>query len=266
MPISITALDNTLKDTRETLLSAANGDGMVSRADLERLLEQTENPNQRDFMAFFYEFLIKLEDRPNMRVTEDVIDRGIKFIQQGIIRKFEIKTSFTVETNQNISYVHEDALPLAQKLIKVTGDNVILTPREVSKRIAELQEGLFFDDFGSEAGIQIESIFLEHPHTPLTPTSFVTALGLQPGTPQAYASRFRSAEEILHRFIEYQKPDLVENARAIVELMMANLSDLTAIVLGEEFLPEYESNHPTYVVGMGLNGNLAGFESSVIWT
>ncbi len=266
MALLIDDLENTLNNTRETLLSATNGDGIVSRDDMERLLEQTEDPSEKRFLQFFYDFLIQLINRPRMRVTEEVIDEGITFIQEEIIQNFEIKQRFTVDTNQKIAQIHELALPMATELITFTAENVILTPREVSTRIAELQEGLFFDDLGSEAGIPIESFFVEHTGPDLTPTSFVTALGLIPDTPQAYASRFRSAEEVLQRFIEKHEPDLADKARAVVELMEANLSDLTVIVLGEEYLPEYESNHPTYVVGMGLNGNLAGFESAVVWT
>jgi hypothetical protein len=48
--------------------------------------------------------------------------------------------------------------------------------------------------------------------------------------------------------------------------MIPNWSDLIAIVFGEDYTPVYESNHPVYIVGIGWNGNLAGFDAVVIWT
>ena len=265
--IKISDLTKTLADTRATLLEAADGDGIVSRADLRRLAQETTDPIKRRFLETFYSFLIKLEDRPRMRVTEDVIDRGIAFIQDQIIPNFEVKTSFTSRTNQDIAQLHKAALPMAMELIRFTADNVILSPREVSEEIAPLTEGLFFDDYGSEAAIPIESFFVEHPGSAFGPDSFVEALGLELHTPSNTVARFESADRVLQTFIEQHVFNgLSDRARSVVELMEENLSDLTIIILGEDNHPDLESNHPVYVVGIGPNGDLAGFESVVIWT
>ena len=265
--IKITDLVKTLEETRATLLSAMNGDGIVSRADLRRLLEQTDDLVQRRFLEYFYAFLRKLENRPRMRVTAEVIDNGIDFIQQQIIPNFEIQQSFSPETNQKIAQLHESALPIAMELIRVTKDNVVLSPREVSDNIAQLQEGLFFDDYGSEAAIPIESFFLEHPVQPLSPDSFASALGIDPNTPKGKVERFDPAERVFLRFVEQHfYPQLSDKAQTVVDLMLDNLSDHTIIVIGQDNHPDLESNHPVYVVGMGPNGNLAGFQSVVIWT
>lgn len=265
--IKISDLSKTLDDTRATLLAATNGDGLVSRADLRRLLEQTKDPIQSRFLESFYGFLIKLEDRPRMRVTEDVIDRGIAFIQDEIIPNFEIKTSFTERTNQEIAQVHKAALPMAMELIRFTADNVILTPREVSEQIAQLTEGLFFDDYGSEAAIPIESFYLAYTNDTISPRAFSEALGLDPDEPKGIVARFDSADRVLLTFVEQHVFNgLADQAQSVVDLMQENLSDLAIIVLGEDNHPDLEANHPVYVVGIGPNGDLAGFESVVIWT
>ncbi len=265
--LKITDLFNTLEETRATLLTAMNGDGIVSRADLKRLLQQTEDPLRKRFLEFFFGFLIKLENRPRMRVTEEVIDRGMAFIREQIIPQFEIRESFADATNQEIAQIHESAFPMAMELLRITASQQSLDPKAVSEQIAELSEGLFFDDYGSEAAIAIESFFLEHPDQTLTPESFVQALGVDPNTPKGVVARFDPADGVLLTFVEQHfRTEGAESARRLVELMQQNLKDHTIIVLGEDNHPDLESNHPVYVVGMGENGDLAGFESVVIWT
>jgi len=265
--INLTDLSNTLEHTRTTLLSAMNGDGIVSRADLKRLFEATEDPTKQRFLEFFYDFLIKVENRPRMRVTEEVIDKGIAFIQTQIIPYFEIKEQLSLSTRQQIAQLHEAALPIAMELIRTTVQDVRLTPQEVYDQIAPLTAGLLFDDYGSEAAIAIEPFFLEHPAQPLSPISFTHALGVDPGTPKGKVERFESADRVLLTFVEqHVRSGLSHRAQSLVELMQAHLNDLKIIILGEDNHPDLESNHPVYVVGMGQNGNLAGFESVVIWT
>ncbi len=260
-------LEKALTKTRETLFAATNGDGIVSRADLKNLLQQTEDPAQKQFIEFFYTFLLKLEDRPRMRVTESVIDRGIAFIKEQLIPKFEIREDFSTPASQEIAQTHKAALPMAMELLRYASSQKGLSPREVSDRIGQLTQGLFFDDYGSEAGIPIESFFLKYPNTDLTQESFIQALGLDPNTPKGKVARFESADRALQTFIEqHVYLGVSEKARTVVELMQTNLKDHTIIIVGEDNHPDLESNHPVYVVGIGKNGNLAGFSSVVIWT
>lgn len=265
--IKIIDLINTLEDTRMVLLSATDGDGIVSRADLKRLLQQTKDPMKSRFLEFFYSFLLKLENRPRMRVTEEVIDKGMAFIQEQIIPNFEIREHFTDSTNQKIAAIHEWAFPVAMTLLRIAGNNATLSPKEVSEQIASLTEGLFFDDYGSEAAMPIDSFFLEHPDPILTPDSFTTALGVDPTTPKGTVARFDPAGEVLITFVEqHLGSKLYNQARTLVDLMKENLQEHTIIVMGEDNHPDLESNHPVYVLGIGKNGDLAGFKSTVIWT
>ncbi len=265
--VKFSDLLNTLDATRTTLLAAANGDGIVSRADLKNLLRQTEDPLKKRFLEFFFGFLVKLEDRPRMRVTEAIIDKGIAFIQEQIIPHFEIKENFTQSTNQQIAETHAAAFPMAMELIRFTANQSTLSPKAVSDQIAEFSEGLLFDDYGSEAAIGIEAFFLEHPDGTLTPASFVQALGVDPNTPKGTVSRFDPADGVLLTFVDQHfHSGKADQAKKLVDLMQSHLEDLTIIVMGEDNHPDLESNHPVYVVGVGPNGDLAGFQSVVIWT
>ncbi len=264
--ITINDLENTLTKTCETLLSAANGDGIVSREDFQQLFDQTEDAMEKAFLEHFYNFLIQLEDRSGVRVTGGVIDDGSAFIKEQIMPNFEVKLRFTEKTNQKIAQINQLAFPMAEELLKITDYHQTLSPLEVSEEIGAYTGELFFDDLGSEAAIPITPFFLEHSSPSLSPKTFVEALGLNPDEPKGIVSRFEPAGLILQNFIDKHSDELVPKARAVVELLEENLSDLTAIVLGEEYTPVYESNHPVYVVGVGLNGDLAGFEAFVVWT
>ncbi len=265
--ITIQDLFNTLDKTRTSLLDASNDDGMVSRADLKCLLDVTQDPQEQRFIEFFYTFLIKIEDRPRMRVTEEIINQGIAVLKEQIIPNFEIQEAFSLSSQQKIAQVHDAALPLAMELIRTTSQKASLSAREVSEQIAQLSEGLYFDDYGSEAAIAVDPFFLEHPQEALSPTSFAQALGIDPNTPKGKIERFDPADRVLQNFIERQfNAGLSERARTVVELMQANLDTLSIIVVGQDNHPDLESNHPVYVFGMGPDGNLAGFTSFVIWT
>lgn len=266
-PIKISDLTHTLEDARKTLLTAANQDGIVSRADLKSLLAQTEGPLQSRFLEFFYNFLLKLEDRPGTRVTKNVIDRGIAFIQEQIIPNFEIQDHFTPLTKQEIAQIHKAAFPIAMELIRATNSTLVLSPQEVSEQIAHLKEGLFFDDYGSEAAIPIEPFFVEHTEMKLSAESFVKALKLDPNTPKGTIARYESADRAFLTFVEqHLASGLAQQAQMVVDLMKTHLADHKVIIVGEDNHPDLESNHPVYVLGIGHNGNLAGFESVVIWT
>jgi len=265
--ITIINLKHTLEDARSILLAASNGDGIVSRADLKDLLQQTEDLQKRRFLEFFYGFILKLENRPRTRVTEEAIDSAIAFITDQIVPNFEIKEQFANSTNQKIAQIHDAAFPMAMELIRATTSMAILSPREVSDQIAPLTEGLFFDDYGSEASMDIFSFFLEHTKPVLSPDSFVEALGVDPNTPKGKVERFESADRALLTFVEQHiRFGLFDQARTVVELMQANLRDLKIIIIGEDNHPDLDSNHPVYIIGIGQDNDLAGFESKVIWT
>lgn len=268
--LSINDLRNRLAATRKTLLSATDGDGIVSRDDFERLQGQIEDQVERNFLrAFYHEFLLRFEDKSGVRVTEALIDRGIQFVEEQVLAHVSIEVNSTLRTQEEISLKHDAAFLMAQELINFTSHKVILSPQAVSEKIGGLSEGLFFDDMGSEAGIEISPFFLEHPTQEVSAESFIAALGLDPHTPQAVVSRlshFYSAELILHNFIDRTSTNLIDQAREVIELMEENLENFKVIVLGEANLGAYDSNHPVYVFGSGKNGNLAGFESRVIWT
>ncbi len=265
--ITLQDLWNTLEDTRATLLEAGGQDGMVSRKDFQTLIEQQPSEKHKSFLQFFYTFIRQLEDRPYMRVTAEVIERAITFIEEQIIPNFEIADQFSNQANQKIAQMHDAAYPMALNLIRITQEKKELDTFEVAEEISLYTESLFFDDFGSEAGEPIEAFYQEANIFELTEATFAEALELDPKDPKEKIVRFAPADEALLNFVaQHFRFGLADKADAIVELMNTFLTQITVIILGEDYNPEVPPQHPVFVVGIGKDGNLAGFKSQVIWT
>ncbi len=259
---------NTLEASKQKLLAAGGEDKQVSRDDLKRLLEEESSEQERAFLRLFYRFLRILEgDRPRMRVTEEVLENGTQYIQQQLLPLFEISDTFTSLTNQKLVRLKPAAYPLAMELLRTTRENTKMTTKEVAELISENTSNLFFDDFGSESSEPIEAFYLEANLEAITPETFRETLDLSLTDPKDTIARFESADKALLIFIEQHfRFGLAEQARSIVDTMKANLDQLSVIILGEDYNADVPAEHPVFVIGLGMDGDLAGFKSQVIWT
>ncbi|MEL6256318.1 MAG: nuclease A inhibitor family protein [Bacteroidota bacterium] len=265
--ITIKNLEDTLDSARATLLSSTSGDGIISRDDFQQLQEQTEDPLEKKFLGVFYDFLLQLDFKPRKRVTEAVIDRGISFIREEVIPQLELRLIFGIGANQKTAQVPEAGSAIGSELFTVTSNELLLSPDELKDQIADLANGdLFFEDYGSEEAKPIEAFFQTHPGKPLSPNSFIDAIGLEPGYENSEVSYFDAADQVLENFIKnHTEAGLSNRARALVELMKENLNDFKLVILGNPRSPSLRPNFPVYVVGRGYDGNLAGFSSIIVW-
>ena len=167
--ITLQDLRDILDETRDKLLRAGGVDGIVSRKDVKRLIESESSELRRSFLEFFYSFLRQLEDRPHSRVTREVIDKGIAFIENSIFPHLEIAATFSDQAKQRISQTHPAAYALSQQLIRVASSDPIFSSLQVSEEIAALTDNLFFDDLGSEASEPIHAYYKERQYPTFEP-------------------------------------------------------------------------------------------------
>jgi len=266
-PLTLLDLQNALNRIRQQLLIAAGKDGMVSKNDLRQVMDEAATETERLFYRVFYNFIKDLENRPNMRVTEEVIDQGIQFIEERLFPHFELTSQFSEKAAQQLHAAHPQGYSLSVQLQRLASQMILPSTRMIAERIAQLTDGLIFDDFGSEADQPIKSFYLEADLQELTPKTFVTAMGLDPEDPKNAVARFVDAEEAFWLFIDLQRfTKKITEAQQIVDLMRTSLVRNSVIILGEDYNPEVPPQHPVYVIGLGSDGDLAGFESQVIWT
>ncbi|MEM7512847.1 MAG: nuclease A inhibitor family protein [Bacteroidota bacterium] len=265
--ISLKDIWKTLDLTQASLLAASNDDGLISRVDLQRAIENESSPSRQALLRQLYSFLLKREENPRGRITEKDLKAGINFIKEQLIPHFEIELDFSPQTRHTLQQLAPMAYPLSNQLLRTTEEHIYLSTEEVASQIGQYTEKLLFDDFGSEAGIAISAFYHEAEVEILTMESFAKALSLDVSTPREEIARFEEAYEPLLNFIDLHAYfGLEDQAQAIVELMQMHLTQLSVIIIGQDNHPDLSSEHPTYVIGVGDDGDLAGFQTKVIWT
>ncbi len=146
-------------------------------------------------------------------------------------------------------------------------EKVVMDTLALTQKIQELTKDLFFDDMGSEGSEPVEAFYAEAGLKELTPATFSSFLELQEADPADEIAHFETATAVLETFVNYHQPfGLAEQAYQLVELLETHLKDLHIIILGAPNHPDVPSKHITYVLGLGSDGDLAGFTTRVIWT
>ncbi|MDX1943409.1 MAG: hypothetical protein SFU99_22780 [Saprospiraceae bacterium] len=263
--LTVQDLINAIEKTAEDLLAAAGADGMVSKEDIGKKLQEQQGV-QRGLLDAFYDFL-REDDQPRMRVTRAVIDDGLAFVKEQLIPKFEIMPGGLSEEESNaLSALKAEALILGGRLKQVARGESYLSSKQVFEQIAENAPKLFFDYLGSEGSQAIEAILIPANIINLTKETFAKSLHLNQHSPANYIERFVSAEPFFPIFISQHYPfELGEQATAIVNLMRNNLRQNSIFVTGKDD-GNTPPQHPAYIIGIADDGNLVGFKSQVIWT
>lgn len=138
---------------------------------------------------------------------------------------------------------------------------------EVAELIGNNVIDLYFDDLGSERSVPLHAFFQEANLPNLTTANFQEALNLSTEDPSQAIIRFEPLNDTLTYFIDQHIAlGFAEKAKFIADLLTQHLDQLKLVVLGEDVEPKVSSQHPVYVVGLDSNGNIAGFQSMVVWT
>jgi hypothetical protein len=264
--LTLQNLLDTLHQAAEDLRAAAGPDGQLSRQDFHRVIENKAG-NERALLEAFYRFL-REEDQRNMRITREVLERGVRLMEDKILPQFELAPGgLSLTETETIRSYGEDVLPLAFQLKRAAQGTEYQNPMQLLEQLQTYTPELFFDDLGSEGSQPIEAIHLPAHLTDLTPETFAKALHLNTTDPKEAIARFVPAEVHFTKFIaQHYSFDLDSQAQAVVNLMKENLRQNTVIVLGEDHHDEVPPQHPVYVVGVAEDGSLLGFRSAVIWT
>ncbi len=139
---------------------------------------------------------------------------------------------------------------------------------QLTQRIRELVEGLWFDYWSSEGDEPIKAFHRGAELGSLSRECFAAALKLDLDDPADQIERWtRSLTGLFENLIERNGGDPVQGqkARELVALICEELRDLTGVLIGRD-LSRPLGRHPVYVVGLAPDGDIVGFQSHVIWT
>lgn len=266
LKVNLAQLDAALDQAATNILEAAGDDPFVSRKDIRDKLK-TLDGNIKILTDTLYRFILEREGEVNVRVTKKDVDAALEVVRGEIFPLLAIDSSVIREEDQGglTEIAKKTALPLTFGLYDTANESAVIPAEEVFQIIKDNQEGLFLDNFGSEAGIPISAIHIEGPVADLTAETLSNALGLNPEDPAEKVEQFFDATPFLPVFIRQHLDFGFElQAEAVVNAMQNNLRDINVAIIGEEF--SRDSNHPTYVVGVASDGSLVGFDSFVVWT
>ena len=259
----------------DQLLSAGGADGIVSRKDIRAKLLSLEGA-ERDLASALYKFVDGRDAARSARVTKSDIDAAVAFIKTELIDKHDLdQNGLSDEEVARMSELGKQAVALARQLKKATapaaettaptGEASGLTGEALAQKIAELANGLFLDDFGSEGGYGFAPFHAAAKLSQLTQDTFRATLGLTDG-PKQKIVKFEPGDRSLQKIIGVGYDiDCGPQAEELVRFKKANLREISATVLGP-YNEELDAEYPVYIVGIDAAGNLVGLKSAAIWT
>ena len=245
--------------------AAAGEDGITSRADIRRKLGTLEG-TERALVDIFYRFMDRRDAKPGARITESDISGTLAYAKDRLIDQYDLnRNGLSKAEIEKMSTTGKLAVALARQLKKEAVGDTNAEGKKLSLKLGELAEGLWFDQLGSEAAIELKSFFAEASLTELTEDTFSQTLNLDPNDVTQVIERFITPDaEFYEQFLDVN--DHADSAEDLIDLMKASLKDIRVIVLGRDNAPEVGSEHPTYWVGIARDGSLVGLETFVVWT
>ncbi len=245
---------------------AAGPDGITSRFDIRQKLERLEG-SEKALVDIFYRFIDHRDYRKGARITETDIASAVEYARIHMVDKYDLqRNGLSKEEISNMSTTGKLAVQLARTLKRAGHVSSKPGPAEIAAELESLAEGLWLDDFGSEAEMGTKGFFQAADVTEITAKSLTDALDLDPSDINQRVERLFSPGMFWERFIDlnafYENEDQADDLR---EYMQAHTRDIKVIILGED-ISSADSEHRVLVIGITREKDLAGFESFVVWT
>lgn len=266
MRISKESVNKALERAAANILHAGGTDGIVSRRDMRLALTDLKGVEQ-DLTSIFYRFIDHRDAAKGARVTKTDIDEAVEYAKKNLIARYDLnQNGLSNDEIAEMSLTGKLAVTFA-RLLKRTGlKEDDLSSEALAKLLGDLAEGLFFDDFGSEASESLSPVFFDTQVHELTEASFADAANLEITNPAQEIARFIPAGDFFERFVDTQFESNRRQANDLVEVMRANLRDIHVIIVGRDDPSLVDPAHPVYWVGLTYNGDIVGLQSLVIWT
>ncbi|MEO0897377.1 MAG: nuclease [Bacteroidota bacterium] len=247
------------------ILEAGGSDGITSREDIRKKLTQLQGVERR-LVDVFYRFMDHRDASSGARITKKDVEETVAYAKARMIDKYDLnQNGLSKDEISKMSLTGKLAVAFARILKRAALINDDTKSKALTQQIDELAPNLYFDDFGSEAAIQIKSFYLDTKLGELTEANFNKVLDLDPSDPNQQLARFEEIGDFWEAFVDVQMEEYKAQARDLVELLRANLTGMRVIIQGADNV-SVDSEHPVYVVGLTPWGDIVGFESFVVWT
>ncbi|MBX2873557.1 MAG: nuclease A inhibitor family protein [Saprospiraceae bacterium] len=259
------ALDRAAKN----ILDARGDDPFVSRKDI-RLKLNTLSGVEQQLTSIFYRFMDHRDHKPGARITEADVTDTLAYAKEKLIDKYDVNNNGLSKAEiAEMSLTARLAVRLARMMQEDQAASDDQSTAKILEGLKALGEGLYFPAWANEADAFLQVFHQEAELDSLTRESFRDALGLSL-VDRAEAVYFfqQGVEELAWIFENYEDFEAEadqEKFQTLLDFMIANLRDITHIIVGEDGLRS-DSEYPVYLVGLTPDGDIAGFETTTVWT
>ncbi|MCB0644350.1 MAG: hypothetical protein KDC44_22050, partial [Phaeodactylibacter sp.] len=259
-----------LQQAADTLKSATGNASVLShRAFLHQ--QKNQSGSFQLLVDQLYQFL-KSQELPSGRITHSDIDAGTTLFLNAVLPLYQLHSGELSTTElDSMKAIHPKIALLAAQLKR----HAQSSPQQLTtadsnylfEEIQDLEDALYFDFLGSEAGQPVTAIkFDTTVEVPLTEAQIQQALNLDPTKPQDKIERYLDAQDFFPTFLDFHaEMERGETAQAFINLMQQTF-DPKLLVIGADYHPEVDPKHTVYILGIASDGNLVGIRSAVIWT
>lgn len=259
------ALDRAAKN----ILDARGDDPIVSRKDI-RLKLETLSGVERQLTSIFYRFMDHRDHKPGARITKTDVEDSLAYAKEKLIDKYDVNNNGLSKAEiQEMSLTARLAVRLARMMQEEAVASEDKSTAKILEGLKALGEGLYFPAWANEADAFLEVFHQEAQLDRLTRENFASTLGLSPTDPAEEVYFFQQGVEELHWIFEnyedFQADPYAEKFQTLLDFMVANLKDITHIIVGQDGTRS-TSEYPVYLVGLAPDGDIVGFETTTVWT
>ncbi|MEM0996402.1 MAG: hypothetical protein AAGN35_04960 [Bacteroidota bacterium] len=252
----------------EILVAAGGTDGVISRRDYRNLLP-TLPGFERALADAFFKFIDDRDDKPGARVTAKDITASLAYVKRHLIDAYNLSgQTFAPEEKAILPRPARLAAELTD-ILRKSPKSSTATGQDLLRILKDLTMSLIFDDFASEGENPIAPVFKPVLVKEITEETVQEVFALDDRDINQRIVRSFPLESDTNFWPNFVKLNTYiqrgDQAEELQIFMRTNLRDLTAVILGED-KTDANPRHRVLIIGISATGEIAGFESVVIWT
>ena len=258
-----------LDKAADNILGAAGDDPFVSRRDIRGKLEELSGV-EKQLTDIFYRFMDHRDSKPGARITKADVTDTLVYAKEKLIDAYDRNNNgLSKEEISKMSLTGKLAVRFGRLLKEADETKDRKSTEEILRILKELGEGLFFPAWANEADAFLSVFSQSADLKRLTAEGFAASLGLDTSNPAEEVYFFHQGLSelswILDQYRDWDMGEYAERFQTLLDFMLANLTDLTHIIIGQDGYSS-TSEYPVYFVGLAPDGDIVGFETSTIWT
>ena len=264
-----TALERAAKN----IISARGDDPFVSRKDIRNKLKELKGTEKR-LTEIFYRFMDHRDYKAGARITQKDVDATLEYAKTYLVDNYDLNQNGLSKSEiEKMSLTGKLAVQFAKELKRAGAEESLKTSESILEVLTELGKDLLFLGYGSEGDMPLVPFHKEASLTELTEETFYETMGLDPKDKNDELAIFEPGLYQLEDWMldgYYQLDDQrgwtrLPQVVQLIQFMKSCLKDIHVAIVGRDEYP-VNPEHPAYWVGVGPDGDLVGFKSSVIWT